>query len=44
MRQGRIVETGSAADIFERPEHSYTRALIDAIPGGEITTSLPPHP
>jgi peptide/nickel transport system ATP-binding protein len=44
MRQGRIVETGSAADIFESPQHTYTRALIDAIPGGEITTSLPPHP
>ena len=34
MRQGRIVETGSADDIFDRPAHDYTRALIDAIPGG----------
>jgi oligopeptide transport system ATP-binding protein len=30
MREGRIVERGVAADIFERPRHEYTRALIAA--------------
>jgi peptide/nickel transport system ATP-binding protein len=30
MRQGRIVETGPAAGFFERAEHPYTRALLEA--------------
>jgi peptide/nickel transport system ATP-binding protein len=33
MRAGRIVETGSTAELFAHPEHEYTRALLDAIPG-----------
>jgi len=32
MYLGRIVELGSCDDVFERPLHPYTRALIDAIP------------
>ena len=32
MYCGRIVETGDVADIFERPEHPYTRGLINSIP------------
>jgi len=31
MYAGRIVETGGVADVFERPAHPYTRALLDAI-------------
>ena len=30
MKQGDIVETGSAEDLFERPKTEYTRALIAA--------------
>lgn len=30
MFQGRIVEYGSVADIFDRPEHEYTRQLLRA--------------
>jgi peptide/nickel transport system ATP-binding protein len=33
MHQGRIVETGDAAQIFLSPRHDYTRALIAAAPG-----------
>lgn len=29
---GRVVETGSVDDVFERPQHPYTRALLDAVP------------
>jgi peptide/nickel transport system ATP-binding protein len=32
MYLGRLVETGNWRDIFERPGHPYTRALIAAIP------------
>ncbi len=30
MRQGEVVETGTADDIFERPQHPYTQALMAA--------------
>jgi oligopeptide/dipeptide ABC transporter ATP-binding protein len=32
MYLGRIVETGTVAEIFTQPRHPYTRALIDSIP------------
>ncbi|MGC4817568.1 ABC transporter ATP-binding protein [Micromonospora sp. DT63] len=32
MYLGRIVELGDRADIYERPQHPYTRALLSAIP------------
>lgn len=32
MLKGRIVERGPADALFERPEHPYTRALVDAVP------------
>jgi oligopeptide/dipeptide ABC transporter ATP-binding protein len=32
MYAGQIVEAGQADDIFERPLHHYTRALLSAIP------------
>ncbi|MGI5238331.1 ABC transporter ATP-binding protein [Dactylosporangium sp. CA-139066] len=32
MYLGTIVETGTRADIFTRPNHPYTRALLSAIP------------
>jgi oligopeptide/dipeptide ABC transporter ATP-binding protein len=32
MYLGRIVETGTVEDVFERPAHPYTRALLEAVP------------
>lgn len=32
MRSGEVVESGSADDVFERPQHSYTRELLAAVP------------
>ncbi|MFJ1458947.1 ABC transporter ATP-binding protein [Nocardia sp. N2S4-5] len=32
MYRGKIVESGPAEQIFEAPQHEYTRALIDAVP------------
>jgi microcin C transport system ATP-binding protein len=34
MTQGKIVEHGPVADIFERPQHPYTRKLLAAEPKG----------
>ncbi|AHJ99836.1 ABC transporter ATP-binding protein [Hymenobacter swuensis] len=32
MRQGRIVESGLAADLYANPQHEYTKQLLAAIP------------
>jgi len=32
MYAGQVVETGSVRDIFHRPRHPYTRALLDSMP------------
>ncbi len=34
MQRGRIVEQGPAAEVLNRPQHSYTQALIAAVPHG----------
>ena len=35
MYAGRIVETGPVREIFRRPSHPYTRALLGSMPGGQ---------
>ena len=35
MYLGRIVEIGSAADIFHHPEHPYSRMLLSAVPSAD---------
>ncbi len=49
MYLGRIVEIGPAEDVLMRPEHPYTKALLDVVPeaGGlerPILTGEPPDP
>jgi len=39
MKAGRIVEEGATNDILNKPQHSYTRSLIDATP----KINWPPH-
>jgi peptide/nickel transport system ATP-binding protein len=33
MHRGQVVERGLARDIFDRPQHAYTKALLAAVPG-----------
>ncbi|GGG40111.1 ABC transporter ATP-binding protein [Hymenobacter glacieicola] len=35
MRQGQIVESGPAAELYANPQHEYTRQLLAAIPKDE---------
>ncbi|WP_229051312.1 ABC transporter ATP-binding protein [Aeromicrobium sp. Leaf350] len=36
MQNGRLVEAASVDQVFSSPEQEYTRALLEAIPGGSI--------
>jgi len=40
MEQGRIVEAGSVADIFDRPQSAYTRRLLDAATTSDLLREL----
>jgi peptide/nickel transport system ATP-binding protein len=42
MFRGEIVEMGSVADVLERPQHPYTRALLDCVPDAEGRKALKP--
>jgi peptide/nickel transport system ATP-binding protein len=42
MRHGRVVESGKTQAVLGEPAHSYTRALIAAVPKGD--RYLPPPP
>jgi peptide/nickel transport system ATP-binding protein len=39
MKDGAVVEHGLTQDVFGRPQHPYTQALLDAIPGGDFAPS-----
>lgn len=42
MYVGKIVEAGDVTDIFERPKHPYTKALLEAVPEAD-PDKPPPH-
>jgi microcin C transport system ATP-binding protein len=44
MTEGQIVESGSVAEVFERPQHLYTRHLLAAEPKGKPLARVPDAP
>ncbi|WP_327582937.1 ABC transporter ATP-binding protein [Nonomuraea sp. NBC_00507] len=38
MKDGRVVEEGDVDDVFTRPRHPYTQALVAAVPRVEFST------
>ena len=49
LQKGRVVERGTPADLFSRPQHPYTRRLLDAVPdldrlGSRAIAWFPAHP
>jgi peptide/nickel transport system permease protein len=42
MREGEIVETGTALEIFREARHPYTRMLLDSVPDEHTVRTDPP--
>ena len=42
MHRGRVVETGTVEDVFERPQQDYTKLLLSAIPSPDPDVPLEP--
>jgi len=40
MRAGQLVEVNSVQEIFARPQHPYTRLLMESLPSFERTGTL----
>jgi peptide/nickel transport system ATP-binding protein len=40
MYAGRIVETGTVADVFAQPRHPYTRGLLGSVPSGNAVRTM----
>ena len=41
MENGHIVEQGAVSDVFARPQHAYTRKLIDSRPVRDVDEACP---
>ena len=39
MNSGKVVEQGKVEDIYQQPQHEYTRNLLAAIPGKKVATA-----
>jgi peptide/nickel transport system ATP-binding protein len=42
MRRGEVVEQGLTEDVFNNPQHPYTRSLINAVPSDDANVHWPP--
>ncbi|MGJ5137507.1 ABC transporter ATP-binding protein [Bradyrhizobium oligotrophicum] len=42
MKDGVVVEHGPTHDVFGNPQHAYTQALLEAIPGGDFARTQHP--
>jgi peptide/nickel transport system ATP-binding protein len=42
MKDGEVVEHGLAGEVFGKPQHPYTQALLASIPGGDFTRKKEP--
>jgi len=43
MKEGRVVEQASAAQILAAPQQDYTRRLLGAVPRGWVSPGSGPH-
>ena len=43
MKDGEVVESGTVRDVFDHPQHAYTRALLDAITQIDRPAPVPEH-
>jgi microcin C transport system ATP-binding protein len=43
MENGHIVETGTVIEVFARPQHAYTRKLMDSRPVRDVVEDGPVH-
>lgn len=41
MRRGRVVEQGPTEQVFDAPQHEYTRELLDAVPRRAVRVAAP---
>lgn len=40
MQKGKIIESGSADQVYHHPVNAYTKKLVDAIPGKQLANSI----
>ncbi|SEK51230.1 dipeptide ABC transporter ATP-binding protein [Rhodococcus maanshanensis] len=40
MSQGRVVEAATTVEVFDNPQHDYTRKLLEAIPGRDLVRGV----
>lgn len=40
MRQGEVVEQGPSGQVFGQPAHPYTQALLEAVPGRQVSAQV----
>ncbi len=44
LYRGTVVESGETEEVFTRPQHEYTKALLDAVPPDDLSQRWPAPP